>query len=285
MPRLATFLLLILALVVPLRAADVATPTTQRVYVCTHSFMEFTAKMLPVIAKSAGCTQITVGEDMIGGSTCIQHWNVPEEKNKAKTALSAGGIDVLTLSPFYIMPDPGIDNFTKLGLEKNPDLRVFVQASWPAFDNTDSIPAKAQALRNGATVESLKTMHAAQNNGWRKVLEDQVAKLNKDIGHDAVRIIPVNDAVFALRERVVEGKAPGLSQQTDLFKDDIGHPTPPLALLVTYCHFAAIYGKSPVGLPVPASLKDNPMAKKLVAVLQEIAWEAVKGYAAQPAAR
>jgi hypothetical protein len=276
MARLLTSFLLLVALALPLCAQDA---TTQRVFVCSHSFMIYTAKMLPPIVKSAGLTQVNAGEQMIGGSTVIQHWNLPDEKNRAKTVLKAGGADVLTLSPFYIMPDPGIENYTRLGLEKNPDLRVFVQASWPAFDNTDSIPSQqAQAERNGATLASLRALHEAQNAGWRKQLETQVGKLNESIGHQVVHIIPVNDAVFALRERVVEGKAPGLSRQTDLFRDDIGHPTPPLALLVTYCHFAAIYGRTPVGLPVPASLKDNPQAAELNALLQELAWQAVTAY-------
>ncbi len=275
-----TKLILIFAIAAPLPAADIATTAPQRVFVCTHSFMNFTAKMLPVIAKSAGITQITAGEQMLGGSTCIQHWNLPDDQNRAKTALRAGDIDVLTLSPFYIMPDPGIEHFTRLGLEKNPQLRVFVQASWPAFDRTDSLPSRqVQMQRNGATVISLRAMQREQNSRWRKDLEAQVAKLNQELGRQVVRIIPVNDAVFALRERVAEGKAPGLTQQTDLFKDDIGHPTPPLALLVTYCHFAAIHGRSPVGLPVPGSLKENPQAKGLTAILQEIAWQTVEGYA------
>jgi len=33
-----------------------------------------------------------------------------------------------------LLPDEGIDNFTKLGLEENPDLRALVQASWPGSD-------------------------------------------------------------------------------------------------------------------------------------------------------
>ncbi len=272
-------LLALLALLAPLRAEDVATPTTQRVFTCTHSFMVFTAQMGPPIAKSAGITQVNAGVDMIGGSTCIQHWEVPDEKNKAKAALTAGNVDVLTLSPFYIMPDPGIENFTRLGLEKNPKLRVFVQASWPAFDSPEMTMRQAtQATRNSVTLEQVKKMHQAQNAGWRKTMEVQVEKLNKDLGHEVVKIIPVNDAVFALRELVIQGKVPGVTQQTDLFKDDIGHPTPPLALLVTYCHLAAIYGKSPMGLPVPGSLKENPQAEALVKVLQEVAWAAVKGY-------
>jgi hypothetical protein len=124
-------------------------------------------------------------------------------------------------------------------------------------------------------------MREAQNSGWRKTMEEQIAKLNQDLGSEVVKLIPVNDAVFALRELVVQGKVPGVTQQTDLFKDDIGHPTPPLALLVTYCHLAAIYGKSPIGLPVPGSLKENPQAEALVKVLQEVALGAVKSY--QPA--
>jgi hypothetical protein len=269
--------LLLLVLAAPLVASE--TPTTQRVFVCTHSFMVFTAQMLPPIAKGAGITQVNAGVDMIGGSTCIQHWNVPDDKNKTKIALNAGGVDVLTLAPYYVMPDPGIENYTRLGLAKNPDLRVFVQASWPAFDSPEmALRQQAQAARNAVTLEQLKQMRESQNTHWRKDLETQVAALNKDLGKEVVRIIPVNDAVFALRERVVAGKAPGLTQQTDLFKDDIGHPTPPLALLVTYCHFAAIYGKSPVGLPVAASLKENPQAQALTTLLQEIAWEAVSGY-------
>ena len=91
-------------------------------------------------------------------------------------------------------------------------------------------------------------------------------------------IVPVSNAVFALRERVAEGRAPGLTRQTDLFSDALGHPRPPLAVLVTYCHFAAIYGRSPVGLPVPAALKDNPEADALNQLLQQLAWEAVTAH-------
>jgi hypothetical protein len=88
----------------------------------------------------------------------------------------------------------------------------------------------------------------------------------------------VSDAVFALREKVAEGRAPGLTKQTDLFRDDLGHPHPPLAMLVTYCHFAAIYGRSPVGLPVPDALKGLPHAAELNRLLQQIAWDAVTAY-------
>src|SRR5262249_42804863 len=91
-------------------------------------------------------------------------------------------------------------------------------------------------------------------------------------------IVPVYEAIFALREKLAEGKAPGLTKQTELFRDPLGHPQAPLALLVTYCHFSAIYGRSPVGLPVPAELKDTPHAEELNRLLQQLAWEAVTSY-------
>jgi hypothetical protein len=176
-----------------------------------------------------------------------------------------------------LLPDEGIDNFTKLGLEKNPNLRVLVQASWPARDGNLTGDFH-NIMRNDATVESLRKLQELQREQWGRQLEAQVTALNTAVGKEAVCIVPVNDAVFALRERVIGGKAPGITKQADLFKDDLGHPMPALAVLVTYCHFAAIHQRSPVGLPVPAALRDAPQAVELNTLLQQIAWDAVTHY-------
>jgi hypothetical protein len=252
-------------------------PAGPRVFVCAHSFMIFTATMLPKMTEAAGIGYQDAGRQMIGGSRTLQHWQVPDEKNLAKTVLREGSVDVLTLSPHMLLPDEGIDNFTKLGLEKNPKLRVLVQASWPARDGNMTGDFH-NALRNDATVESLHKMRDMQREQWNKKLEAQVTALNTAAGKEAVFIVPAGDAVCALRERVIEGKAPGITKQADLFKDDLGHPMPALSVLVTYCHFAAIHQRSPVGLPVPTALKDVPQAAELNALLQQIAWDAVTHY-------
>ena len=91
--------------------------------------------------------------------------------------------------------------------------------------------------------------------------------------------MPVGQAAIALREKIVAGQAPGLRAQWDLFRDCWGHPQPPLQVLSGYCHFAVIYRRSPVGLPLPVELaKDDKLTDKdqLNRLLQEIAWEAVK---------
>ena len=50
--------------------------------------------------------------------------------------------------------------------------------------------------------------------------------------------------------------------------------------LSSYCHFAVIYQRSPVGLPLPTALAKNPAwDEKLNHLLQELAWDAVTKHA------
>ncbi len=82
-------------------------------------------------------------------------------------------------------------------------------------------------------------------------LGDYVRGINQEQGKDVVFVVPVGQAALALREKIAAGKAPGLKMQWDLFRDPWGHAQPPLTVLSGYCHFAVIYRRSPVGLPMP----------------------------------
>src|SRR5262249_6067956 len=137
--RLLTLVFLILPVVVA-RADERKTeapPKGLRVFSCGHSFHYFMPPILADIAKSAGASDhVPAGLSAIGGSRVIQHWDVPEEKNKAKQALRDKKVDVLTLSPIHL-PDPGIENFAKLAFDNNPDVCVYVQENWLPFDIFD----------------------------------------------------------------------------------------------------------------------------------------------------
>lgn len=91
----------------------------------------------------------------------------------------------------------------------------------------------------------------------------------------AVFVVPVGQAVLALRELIIQGKAPGIAKQSDLFTDAIGHPRDHIKALATYCHYAVIYGRSPIGLPMPAAIARLPEGEKLNTLLQKLAWDAV----------
>jgi hypothetical protein len=72
-----------------------------------------------------------------------------------------------------------------------------------------------------------------------------------------------------------------MTNQSEVFRDAIGHPTEPVIALNAYLHFAVLYKRSPVGLPMPSILKnpnrpqwDDKMNRKL----QELAWDLVTKY-------
>jgi hypothetical protein len=109
-------------------------------------------------------------------------------------------------------------------------------------------------------------------------MDDHIRALNKKFGKTVLFEVPAPQAVIALREKIIEGKAPGLKDQESLFTDALGHGTAPLKVLVAYCNFAVIYRRSPVGLPVPDALKQAKLGgdeEKLNRLLQELAWDAV----------
>ena len=116
----------------------------------------------------------------------------------------------------------------------------------------------------------------------RKGVEAIVDKLNEKFGKRVVFLVPVGDATVKLRELILQGKYPGIKKQSELWTDGMPHPGVDVKALSTYCHFAAIYRTSPVGLqnnhfylraddPLPITAEQH-------AILQKIAWDVVSQY-------
>jgi hypothetical protein len=260
-------------------AQDPAAPPAvkgQRVLSAGHSFHVFMPSILRDIVQGAEIKDhVQVDVQSIGGSRVIQHWDLADEKNKAKAALKTGTVDTLTLSPIYL-PDEGIANFTKLALEHNPAVRVTIQEFWLPYDVYDLSRKKVEVDRNALTGEELRKRHEP----YFKSMDDHVRELNQKHEKPVLFVVPVGQAVIALREKVIAGQAPGIKTQEDLFTDAIGHVRAPIQVLTAYCHFAVIYRRTPVGLPVPAALAKAklPEEDKLNRLLQELAWEAAAGH-------
>ena len=258
------------------KSAKPSLPEGLRVFTCGHSFHVWVAPMLNDMAGAAGIQGHQIaGISGIGGSRVIQHWNVADEMNRAKMKLTAGEVDVLTLSPIWL-PDEGIENFARLAVEHNPKIRVLVQEFWLPNDTYNPVyPLETRKTvdHNAATIAELRL----QNDRYRKDIEDHVRGLNEKLGTTALVVVPVGEATIALREKIIERKAPGLKVQWRLFTDDWGHPTAPLKVLAAYCNYSVIYRRSPVGLPLPPELERNKefAIPALNRLLQELAWEAV----------
>ena len=252
-------------------------PAGLRVFSCGHSFHYFLPPILSDMARLAGIKgHQEVGLSAIGGSHVIQHWDVPEAQNKAKAALRDGKVDVLTLSPLHL-PDEGIEKFAKLGLAHNPNIRITVEEIWMPFDlYQPTFPActfPAKVDHNAPTGAELWKLHEP----YFQSMDAQIRSLNKSLGKPVLFVVPAGQAVIALREKVIAGQAPGVKTQEELFEDPVGHPQYPMKALVAYCHYAVIYRRSPVGLPMPALLANYAKwgDPKLNRLLQELAWDAV----------
>jgi len=254
-----------------------------RVFVTAHSFHIFVADHLGPLAKAADLRlHEPVGRQMIGGSSVKQHWDLPDENNPAKAALMAGEVDVLTMSPNWLVPDEAIEFFTDLGLKHNPRMRVLLQVSWSAYDHHESGSPneweKSRMIQNNEERDerSLEGLRAANANVMR-IVQKQVAGLNARYGREVIHIVPVGNAVLRLRELVVDGKVPGIKKQSELFSDPIGHGKAPVLALAVYCNFACLYRRSPEGLD-DGNLELEQIHPDLQEFLQKIAWETVAAY-------
>ena len=262
------------------RPQDAAIDRGQRIFSTGHSFHFGFAPVLDAMAKAAGFKDSAiVGVSSIGGSKVAQHVGGKE----VTAALTAGNVDVLMTTPIYL-PDPGIEQLARLGLTHNPRFRLTMMEFWLPFDNYE--PRNYTNGPQGSPTEHVNPPHvdhnAAAADGLRKIhkryfdeMDAHVIAVNKNLGRQVVLVVPVGQAVIALREKIVAGQAPGLNNQWELFSDELGHPKPALTILMGYCHYAVIYRKSPVGLPVPPQLGAGPQAESLNRLLQGLAWDAV----------
>jgi hypothetical protein len=177
------------------------------------------------------------------------------------------------MSPTFL-PDPGIENFVKLGLEHRADVRFTLQQNWVPYEDPAVWLSRTKPKsvdRDGKTVEQLRAIHTP----YFQMIEGHVKELNGRIPGARIAVVPCGEAVLALRAKVIAGEAPGVRTQSELFTDVLGHPGPQIRVLSAYCHFAVIYRRNPAGLPLVSQLAKLPEAEKLNQVLQSIAWKSV----------
>lgn len=257
-----------------------ATPQGVRVFYASHSLMWYVPKPLGEMAEAAGIEgHKLVGLQSLGASTTLQHWNLGGEKNEAKKALQTGQVDVFVMSPISF-PDEGIENFVKLGLEHNPNMRFVVQLSWGGgdIDNQDFPKGAFDNVDKEKTPKQLKAYNVRNIAAG----EAQADDINKKYGHGKkiLALVPSVQAMVTLRTKIANKTWPGLTKQGELFVDAV-HPSAPMEALNTFMHFAVVYGKSPVGLPMPAMLKNakrEAWNEQFNRSLQELAWETVTNY-------
>jgi hypothetical protein len=246
----------------PAQGAEDEGPIDKGLRVATygHSFHLFVSDQVFHTATAAG-----IKDHVIVRGSALEAFRTGKE------------VDVLTTSPFGPVPGPDkkFNELLDAALKQNPKMRITVQLSWLASDDPkNQTRPDVKTDWNAATVQRLREIHEP----YIKNVREQVEALNKQYGRRAIFVVPVAQATIALREKIIAGEAPGLKSQAELFRDDRGHALAPLVALASYCNYAVIYRRSPVGLPLCYALKGakNPAwDEKLDRLLQQLAWDAV----------
>ena len=272
-------------LAVPVRSQPGGVPADPpkglRVFFASHSGMWFVPDPLGELAEAANIKDHkTVGLQKIGASKTLQHWNLADDKNQAKKALKAGEVDVFVMSPIQF-PDAGVENFVKFGLEHNPKMRFLVQITWGGgdIDNQDFPKGAFAYVDREKTPDQLKKLYERNI----KAAEAQADAINQKYGggKKVLFLVPSAQALVALRTRIAHQEVPGLTKQGELFSDAMSHPSAPLEALNTYLHYAVLYDRSPVGLPMLGLLKRakrEAWDEKFSRSLQELAWDTAANY-------
>lgn len=195
-------------------------------------------------------------------------WDV--EKHGAGSPLEKGKVDALVIgyARWHIRH---CEQAIEYALKRNPDFRVYVQTLVRVNDGLSEQGPDWQKIYDNRKIPDLQdAMDKA-----RTELENKVEAFNRRMGRRVIYIVPVGDALVDLRAMIVEGKVPGIERQSQLFKDALPHPGTVMNVLAAYSVFAAMYGKSPIGIPKAEEIK---LSDEQNQILQKLAWETVSKY-------
>jgi len=226
-----------------------------------------------------------LGMQTIGGATPMQHWTQgdgDDNRNLAKVALRAGGVDAFSMAPGTVVPDEGIELFADLLIQTNPQGRILVQSSWAPWDGNGTLEGvgsnaapdfsnEDHDLADVATIQAwIDRLH--ERGGYLERLRAQLQGIDERAGRPMAFVVPAADAVYRMRQEVLRGRIPGLDSQSQLFTDGTGHPATPVVNLVTYVWFTVMYRQPASGLTALVDPND-PTSAERERLLQQIAWE------------
>ncbi|WP_332909057.1 hypothetical protein [Paracoccus binzhouensis] len=154
-----------------------------------------------------------------------------------------------------------------LARQSNPRVKPYLYQTWDHIE-----PGLTEAWRDRILADLPQ---------WQAIAD----RVNRDLaqGQEPMRLIPAGLGMVRLHDAIEAGQVPGASSIRDFFADDI-HPTEGGGFYyLAMIHYAALTGKSPVGLTnrIPGAGGPYPeVPGDQAAVLQALAWETVQAFGA-----
>ena len=221
------------------------------------------------------------------GASLNQHWHgdVPgmAEENAttafraADKAVDSGTYDAVVLTEMVELRDAIAYHDSAAALARwaararaaRPDVRLYLYETWHATD--DPMGWAARSAADGPAL-------------WQGELLAR-AMAQPDVG--TIYIIPGGPVLAEVAARIAAGHVPGLTSRDDLFatvdgKPDPIHPGDIGNYVIALTHYAALYHRSPAGLPHDLRRADGtpmaPLSQETARALQEVVWRVVSGY-------
>jgi hypothetical protein len=188
-------------------------------------------------------------------------------------ALASGDYPVVVLTEMVELKDAiryhgsaeALAYWAKTARQANPAVRIYLYETWHRRDDPAGwlarLDADLPALWEGALLRR--------------------AMARPGVG--VIHVIPGGQVMAAVERAAAAGEIPGLAGTDALFADEI-HFNDLGAWLMANTHYAVIYGRSPVGLPVALRKADGTaataVAPDMARALQEVVWRVVTSYPA-----
>jgi hypothetical protein len=245
--------------------------------------------MLNQLAAAAGFTAHSHASQLGWGASLDQHRraNVPgmEEENAhpnhrpAAAALASGEYDAVVMTEMVEIRDAiryhdsanALAHWARTARAGNPGARLYLYETWHRLDDAEGWLARIDADSTRA---------------WQDQLL-RVAMAAPDVG--TIHIIPGGQVLAAVTRAIEAGEVPGLTHREELFSRDAAGTLDPIhlndlgAYIIALTHFAALYHRSPVGLPGVLLRADGqpatPIPDAALAPLQTLVWQVVRQYA------
>lgn len=200
--------------------------------------------------------------------------NLPPGCQDASEAITSGHYNTLVLTEMveiraaiqYFQSAKYLHKWVGLGRQSNPEIRIFFYETWHTLDDKEGW---------------LERIDKDLERYWEKGTL-RCALAYEDVPQP-VYIIPAGQVMARfVREVERRGGVGNIADRRDLFSDEI-HLTDYGTYLVALTHYAVLYQKPPMGLPLALNRADgtpaNSPGPEAATLMQETVWDVVTKYA------
>lgn len=228
-------------------------PLTQRVVQSGHSLTDGIMEPLRLLVASAGNRNATIDKSTIPGSPMDFRWEHSNDSIQTDARFNISRYTTLVLTErvslsgtmrWHNSTGEALRWFTHAWTEGNEGqgAETVLYATWV---NTDSGPDFANPYKDPDGHIPFRERLPREMAGWEEI--QAYVNANRPTGSPPMRMIPGPRLMAAIYDEIAAGRAPGLTDISDLFLDTI-HLNEIGAYYISLAHFAVIYNRDPRGL-------------------------------------